>query len=204
MTTQIDLNHYRKDARGNLIPIENIKDIDLARDELVHELIAKIMPLQEALKNTKLDAMADVNAFVDMSVEQYGVKRSRKGNINLTSFDGKYRVQMACQDVLHFDERLQAAKTLIDECLEEFSEGSRPELKTIVQAAFDVNKEGKISVQKVLGLRRLKIEHEKWLMAMQALNDSLNVQTSREYIRFYRRREDTGEYELINLDMAKV
>ncbi|WP_155238775.1 DUF3164 family protein, partial [Kingella kingae] len=35
---EIDLSQYRQDARGNLIPIENIKEIDLDRDELVEEI----------------------------------------------------------------------------------------------------------------------------------------------------------------------
>ena len=148
--------------------------------------------------------MTDVHAFIDLSVEQYGVERSVKGNATLYSFDGKYQIKIAMQDKLHFDERIYAAEALIDECLNEWSENSRSELKLIVQAAFDVDKEGKINTVKVLALRRHDIQDEKWQRAMQAISDSLHIQTTREYVRFYERDDETGEYILINLDFAKL
>ena len=137
-----DLSRYREDARGNLIPLDNIKPIDLARDELVREIFAAVQPAARELAQAKRHAIDDVRAFVDLSAEKYGVKPSKRGNVTLTSFDGSLKVLVAVQDVLVFDERLQAAKALIDECLTEWTQDSRQELKTIVQAAFDVDKEG--------------------------------------------------------------
>ena len=200
----IDLTQYRQDARGNLIPIDNIKPIDLARDNFIREAFAKILPLREQMAELKAQQMADANAFIDLSVEQYGAKRSVKGNIKLTSFDGKLRIAIAQADVLHFDERLQAAKALIDECLNEWTQDSRAELKTFVLQAFDVSKEGKINVRKVLELRKLEIDDPKWQRAMQAIADSLHTQATREYIRYYQRNEETGEYEHLALDFARV
>lgn len=199
----IDLTQFRQDARGNLIPITNIKEMDLARDELVQEIVGKLSPLFQEVKNAKANAIADVRAFVDLSAEKYDVKPSKKGNVTLYSFDGKWRVTVAMSDVLVFDERLQAAKALIDECLNEWTENSRDELKIIVQQAFDVNKEGKISVAKVLGLRKLEIQDEKWQRAMQALTDSVHTQSTREYIRLHQRRDETGEYVLMTADLEK-
>ena len=167
-----DLSRYREDARGNLIPLDNIKPIDLARDELVREIFAAVQPAARELAQAKRHAIDDVRAFVDLSAEKYGVKPSKRGNVTLTSFDGSLKVLVAVQDVLVFDERLQAAKALIDECLAEWTQDSRQELKTIVQAAFDMDKEGRISVGKVLGLRRLQIDDEKWQRAMAAARKS--------------------------------
>ena len=200
----IDLSQYRQDARGNLVSVDNIKPIDLARDDFIREAFAKVLPLREQMKELKAQQMADANAFVDLSVEQYGAKRSVKGNITLTSFDGKLGIAIAQADVLHFDERLQAAKALIDECLNEWTQDSRAELKTFVLQAFDVSQEGKINVRKVLDLRKLDIADEKWQRAMKAIADSLHTQATREYIRYYQRNEETGEYEHVSLDFARV
>ena len=199
-----DLSRYREDAKGNLIPLDNIKPIDLARDELVREIFAAVQPAARELAQAKRHAIDDVRAFVDLSAEKYGVKPSKRGNVTLTSFDGSLRVLVAVQDVLVFDERLQAAKALIDECLAEWTQDSRQELKTIVQAAFDMDKEGRISVGKVLGLRRLQIDDDKWQRAMAAVTDSLNTHTTREYVRLYRRDDASGEYVLIDSDFARV
>nr|DAX46189.1 MAG TPA: Protein of unknown function (DUF3164) [Caudoviricetes sp.] len=196
----INLSQYKTDAKGNLIPLVNIKEIDLARDDLVREIFAAVQPAMDALDNAKQRAIADVRAFVELSAEKYGVKPSKKGNITLTSFDGKLRVNVAMKDVMMFDERLQAAKALIDECLNEWTQDSRSELRVIVQQAFDVDKDGHISTAKVLSLRSLKIEDAKWQCAMQALSDSLHTLATREYVRLYRRDERTGEWALLGAE----
>ena len=196
----IDLSQYKTDAKGNLIPLENIKELDLARDDLVHEIFAAVQPAVDALDSAKQRAIADVRAFVELSAEKYGVKPSKKGNITITSFDGKLRVNVAMKDVMMFDERLAAAKALIDECLTEWTQDSRSELRVIVQQAFDVDKDGHISTAKVLSLRSLKIEDAKWQRAMQALSDSLHTLATREYVRLYQRDEHTGEWALLSAD----
>ena len=200
----IDKTQYREDAKGNLVPLANIREIDLLRDELVTEIASKACAVQDNLIEFKRRAMDDIAAFVQLSADRYDVKvGGKKGNISLHSFDGRYCVKLAMQDTLVFDEGLVAAKALIDECINEWTEGSRTELKTLINAAFQVDKEGNISTARVLGLRRLQIGDEKWLRAMDALSDSLQVHISKPFVRVYR-RDDAGEYQLMNLDIAKV
>lgn len=200
----VDMKEYKQDAKGNLVPLANIREIDLLRDELVLEIAAKARAVQDDLITFKREAMDDIAAFVQLSADRYDVSvGGKKGNISLHSFDGAYRVNLAMQDTLVFDEGLLAAKALIDECINEWTEGSRTELKTLINAAFQVDKEGNISTARVLGLRRLQITDEKWKRAMDALSDSLQVHISKPFVRVYRRGED-GEYQLMNLDVAKV
>ena len=199
-----DLSQYRQDAKGNLVPLANIKEIDLLRDELVMEIVGKAQTVQQQMAAFKADSMADIAAFVQLSADRYDVALGgKKGNVTLHSFDGSYRVNLSMQDTLVFDEGLLAAKALIDECINEWTEGSRSELKTLINAAFQVDKEGNISTARVLGLRRLKIKDEKWQRAMEALSDSLQVHTSKQFVRVYK-RDDAGEYQLVSLDIAKV
>ena len=199
-----DLTQYRQDAKGNLVPLANIKEIDLLRDELVMEIVGKAQTVQQQMAAFKADSMADIAAFVQLSADRYDVAvGGKKGNVTLHSFDGAYRVNLSMQDTLVFDEGLLAAKALIDECINEWTEGSRSELKTLINAAFQVDKEGNISTARVLGLRRLEIKDEKWQRAMEALSDSLQVHTSKQFVRVYK-RDDAGEYQLVSLDIAKV
>ena len=148
--------------------------------------------------------MDDIAAFVQLSADRYQVQLGgRKGNVTLHSFDGSLRVTLAMQDTLAFDEGLAAAKALIDECINEWTADSRTELKTLINTAFQVGQDGKISTSRVLGLRRLNIDDEKWHRAMDALSDSLQVQMSKAYVRVHK-RDSRGEYQLLNLDIAKV
>lgn len=195
---------YRADPSGRLVPEAMIKPIDRTRDELVQELVRQAITMHDALAQFKARVFADINAFVDLSVEQYGVKfGGKKGNITLYTFDGRYRVQVAIAEHMVFDERLQAAKHLIDECIIDWSADSRDEIKVLVQSAFDTDKEGKINTGRVLGLRRLDIKDEKWQRAMQAIGESLQVVGSKEYVRFHERVGE-NQYKPISLDVAAV
>ena len=196
---------YWRDGEGRLIPENMVKPIDRARDDLVRELVGKAKAVSAVLADFKAKAFGDIGAFVEMSGEQYGVKLGGvKGNVTLLSFDGRFKIVRQIQEHLVFDERLQAAKQLIDECIQTWTEGSSDEIKALINDAFQVNKEGKINTARVLGLKRLNISDEKWLRAMQAIADSVQVAGSKPYIRIYERVGDTDQYQPISLDVAAV
>ncbi len=206
MTTENTIPEgYRQDAKGCLVPESMIKPIDRTRDELVRELARQARIVSDGLREFKTRVFADINAFVDLSAEQYDVKLGgKKGNLTLFSFDGAFKVQIAIAEHMVFDERLQAAKHLIDECIIAWSQGSRDEIKVLVQAAFQTDKEGKINTGRVLALRRLDIRDEKWQNAMLAIGESLQVVGSKEYVRFYERIGNSDQYRPISLDVAAV
>lgn len=196
---------YWQDVEGRLIPENMVKPIDRARDDIVRELITKAKAVSATLAEFKAKAFGDVNAFVAMSAEQYGVTLGgKKGNVTLMTFDGRFKIVRQIQESVIFDERLQAAKQLIDECIQTWSAGSRDEIKALINDAFQVNKEGKINTSRVLGLKRLNINDEKWLRAMQAIADSVQVAGSKPYVRLYERISDSDEYKPVSLDIAAV
>jgi hypothetical protein len=154
----------------------------------------------------KADVFGDIEAFIDLSMEQYGAKKAggKKGNVTLYSFDGKYKLQRANQDFITFDERLQAAKSLIDECLQEWSKDSHPGLVMMVNDAFRTDAQGELRTARVLALRRHDIQDERWKRAMDAIGDALQVCGSKTYIRVYERIGMTEEYRQIPLDISSV
>ena len=195
---------YMEDAQGRLVPLGQVKEIDKSRHELVMELVARILDQRKAMRDLKGRIMGDVEAFVQMSAEQYGAHLGgKKGNITLMSYDGKYKLVRQIGEHTTFDERLQAAKDLIDECIKDWTEGSRGEIQVLINDAFQVDKEGKISTGRILGLRRLKIDDPRWQKAMEAISDSLQVLGTKAYVRLYERQDD-GSYKALPLDMAQV
>jgi hypothetical protein len=196
---------HRRDHKGRLVPEAQIKAIDLARDELVIEIVQKAREQSARLAELKRLVFDDIAAFVELSAEQYGVRLGgTKGNVSLMSFDGQYKVLRAIAETITFDERLKAAKALIDQCLNEWSEDAAPELKVIVQDAFRVDQEGNIRVQQVLALRRLNIEDKRWQRAMSAISDAIQITGSRSYLRVYERVGETNYYRQIPLDLSSV
>lgn len=196
---------YWADANGNLIPESKVKQIDQIRNQAVYDLCRAAEAQSRALGEFKLTAMAEVSSFVALSLDQYGVKLGRdKGNVTLTSYDGKYKITRQMQDKIVFGEQLMAAKALIDECVHEWAEGANDNLKVMVNHAFQTDKEGKINVGRVLDLRRMDIKDAKWQTAMQAIADSMQTTSTKPYIRFYKRNELTQEYVAISLDVAAI
>ncbi len=196
---------FMTNAQGHLVPKALVKPIDMTRDELVAELFQLAREQEQRLRTFKQRAFEDITAFVELSAEKYGVNLGgKKGNVTLRSYDGKHEVRLAQAENLKFDERLQAAKAIIDELLTEWSAGSRPEIQAIIQRAFDTDKEGNLNTGRVLSLRSLDIKDKRWQQAMAAIGDSVQPVGTKSYVRFYERIEGTDEYQAVSLDIAKV
>lgn len=195
---------FRQDAQGRLVPESTIKPLDLIRDELVRNLAEGAKPLQQQLLEYRERAFSEINALVELAAKEYRAQiGGTKGNVTLLSFDGRYKIIRAISESIAFDERLQAAKALIDECLRDWTTGARPEVALLVQDAFKVDQAGNIRTGSVLGLRKIEIADERWLRAMQAIGEAVQVVGSKTYIRIYE-RDAKGEYQPISLDIAAV
>ncbi len=194
---------YWQDGQGNMIPDSKVKQIDKLRDELVRNLTARAKAQSEALTEFKRAVMAEVDAFMALSQAEYGITLGReKGNVTLSSYNMSFKIVRAMQAKIAFGEQLVAAKTLIDECVHEWAKDANDNIKAMVNHAFQTDREGKINTDRVLGLRSLDIQDEKWQRAMQAIADSIKTVGTKPYIRFYERNPKTLDYVAITLDVA--
>lgn len=195
---------YMMNAEGALMPLDKVKPAHKLEDETVRRIIAEAKAVSAQLAKFKDVAMGDAQAFRAMVAEQYGAKKGgAKGNMTMRSYDGALSIQVQVSETIDFGAELQAAKELIDDCVEEWAKGSNDNLHTLINHAFQVNKEGNIDTGRVLGLRRLDITDANWLSAMNAISDAVRVTGSRTYIRFYE-TDEKGERKAIPLDLASV
>lgn len=198
---------FWEDSKGRYVPESSVPELAKLRDQTVRGIVQSGTQLHLMLKAWKLNAFEDIAAFIETSAEQYDhtMRGSQgKGNVTLRTFDGRYKVERKYQDNIHFDERLLVAKALIDECINTWSAGSQDEIRVLVNDAFQVDQQGKVSVTRVLGLRRHPFKHPKWLQAMQAIADAVQVVGSRSYVNIYERVGDSDHYRLIPLNLAAL
>lgn len=198
---------YMEAADGSLVPKSKVSELDLARDKLVRELADAATKVSGEIADFKRLAMTAIQTFIEQSAALEGVQMrgaAGKGNVTLTSFDGRWKVQRAVAERVAFDERLLAAKSAIDECVVRWGKGSNDNIKALVAHAFKVDKTGNVSVSAILKLRQVEITDEKWQAAMKLVTDSMHAISSKAYVRFYRRDDATGEYVAIPLDAASV
>jgi hypothetical protein len=195
---------YMTDSQGRQVPAELVSEIDKLRDQTVRKIAGEAIEMKDVLAAFRRRIRDDIYTFVELSASRYGKPwGGKKGNITLTSFDGKYRLIVAMSDQIAFDERLQVARDIIGDCLGKWSDGARPELRMLVNDAFQVDKAGKINAARVLGLRRLEINDPDWQQAMKAITESIQVSGSKQYLRFYE-RDESGEYRQVPLDVAAL
>ncbi|NPD67282.1 DUF3164 family protein [Lichenicola cladoniae] len=196
---------YARDAQGRLVPLSKVRPEDQLEDALVRGLISGADELREFMGGFRDKAYAEIKSLIDLLAEKYDTKLGgQKGNLQLTSFDGTLRVQVAIGDTLAFGPQLQVAKALIDECLVEWTEGGNDNVRALINDAFDVREKGKLPVDRILSLRRLDIGDERWKRAMDAISEAIRVESSKSYIRFYRRESPDAPWTALSLDIAKL
>jgi len=196
---------YLTNQQGHLVPFNLVPELDKDREELINDIFAEAIEIRDQMLTFKQSAMGDVHAFVELAAEKYNAKLGgKKGNISLLNFDGTRKIQIQVADHLHFDERLLAAKALVDECIHEWTADSNDNIKALIEHAFQTDKEGNLNTGRVLGLMRLAITDEKWIQAMAALKDSMQIISSTSYIRLYQRESANAKFQAISLDMATV
>ena len=201
-----DMPGYKENALGYMVPISKVKQIDIDRDELVDAIFTDARQVRQAMSTFKNRTMDDIHAFVQLAAEEYGKNLGgKKGNTSLLSFDGKRKVQIQMSETIYFDERIKVAKALIDDCVTDWvAEGINDNLKLFIDDHFRTNSNGELRTAEVLKCFRYDITDAKWLKAMQALRDSIQVLGATSYIRFYQRRNANEKFQQVSLDLASM
>jgi hypothetical protein len=195
---------YLPDAQGRLVPIAQVRESDLLRDQVAGDLAIEAALLQVLLRSFKRRALADLADLVSTAAQRFGVQiGGGKGNLSVTTYDGAWKVQRVYRNVLTFSEEIHAAKALIDECITRWSEGADANIRVLVDRAFRTDKSGDLRTGPVLELLRVEIDDPEWKRAMRALTESIHVSGSAVYVRVFRRL-DSGTYVPVPLDLAAV
>lgn len=203
--TIINGKAYMADAKGALVPRELVKAQHVLEDETVRKIIFFARSLSEQIARFRGHTMTDLGEFDALLEQEYGGKRGGpKGNRTYQSFDGCLKVTVQVADFIDFGPELQIAKGLIDECLNEWSADSRPEIQALVTRAFNTDKQGQVNRADVFMLLRLDIEDERWRRAQEAIRDAMRVTGSKEYVRFHERANPNDPWRPITVDLAKA
>ncbi|WP_149589801.1 DUF3164 family protein [Tabrizicola flagellatus] len=196
---------HMRDAKGFLVPLAMVRPQDQLQDELVRKIMGYAIALSEQVARFKAHTFDDIGGFEALLAQEYGATvGGQKGNKTLMSFDGLFRVQVQVADNIVFGPELQVAKSLVDECLNEWAEGARDEIRAIVTRAFNTDREGQINRSEIFMLLRLEIDDPRWQRAMQAIRDAMRVVGSKTYVRCYRRDRFDAPWQAVSIDLAKV
>lgn len=196
---------YLSDPKGSLVPVQLVKPQHLLEDEVVRKIIGYALSLSDQVARFKGHTFEDLSEFEALLDQEYGTtKGGAKGNKTFMSHDGLYKVQIAVADHVEFGPELQIAKSLVDECLNEWSAEAREELRAVVTRAFNTDKAGQINRSEIFSLLRLEIADDRWKRAMKAIRDAMRVVGSKTYVRCYHRPTQDAGWQAITIDLAKA
>ncbi len=205
MTTEQTPTGYLRNAQGHLVPESQVREQDKLRDEAVIRLVTRGQQINQSLIEYKRQALTEISDLIQIAADKYDVTiGGRKGNVSLSSYDGKYKIQRHVADRIQFGEELEAAKVLINQCIDRWSEGASDNIRVLVDRAFRTDTKGQIKTAAVLELLRLEIDDAEWMSAMEAIKDSIQTTGTAVYIRLYERVGESDQYRPIPLDLAAV
>lgn len=203
--TQAVPDGYMRNTLGHLVPKDQVREQDLLRDEVVRKIVTRAVAINAQLKAFKAATLRDIADLITIAGERYDVELGgKKGNITLTTYDGRYKVQRSVADRIIFTEEIEAGRALITKCIDRWSEGANANIRALVDRAFRTDKQGQIKTAAVLDLLRLEIDDAEWQNAMQAIKDSIQATGATTYVRVYERVGDSDAYKPIVLDLAGV
>ncbi|MFC1481699.1 DUF3164 family protein [Candidatus Neomarinimicrobiota bacterium] len=197
-----DGNGNWQDGKGEFVPPRYIDRQVKERDRVVRRAYGRGLRLQGQLIKAKRDVVRLVDDYLEELAGHYSDEW--KGNAELVTFDGRLKLEVKVSEGLEFDERLQLAKQKIDDCLRRWSGGAREEIKALIGRAFQVDTKGRINVRSILTLRQFRFDDQVWQEAMDMIADSLRVKLTRRYINIYEHNEQTGRYELLQLNWSSA
>ena len=205
--TIINAHPHKLEAKGGWTPAEVVKPADKLTDQTIRKVIGFALDLSSQVERFKAHTMSDLGALDGILEQTYGLVKAGnlgKGNRTYMTFDGLMKVTVQVADFIDFGPELQIAKQLIDECLNEWSAASGPELRAIVTSAFNTDKEGQINRSEIFMLLRHEIEDPRWKQAMTAIRDAMRVVGSKEYVRFATRPRHDAAWSAVTIDLAKA
>lgn len=201
----IEGHTYMGDGKGGWQPLETIKAQHLLEDETVRKIVSFAIPLSEQVARFKAHAFEDIGDFEAVLDQEYGAKKGgKRGNKTLSTVDGLYRVEVRVSDRIDFGPELQVAKTLFDECLNEWSAEARAELRGLVTDAFNTDKQGTINRALVFTLLRRESDDPRWKRGQDAIRDAMRVIGSTVYIRCAQRDRPDAPWEYIEISLARA
>lgn len=204
---RIDVNGktYMADAKGNLTPIELVKPQHQLEDETVRKVMGFALALSDQVRRFKAHTYEDLGAFDELLAQEYDLKKGGpKGNRTYQSFDGLMKIEVRVNDLIDFGPELQTAKALLDECLKEWSEDARAEVRALITNTFNTEKEGQVNRALLFTLLRMEVQEPRWNRAMEAIQQAIRVVGSRTYYRIQMRDSFDAPWQTVSIDLAKA
>lgn len=176
-----------------------------AKNQLVNELVHNAQGLNEILREFKEKSFERLKEHYERMKEFGDVRSNNKGNFQLKSDDGEFKVEFSNQVIKEFDERAEMAAEHLNEFLASHVK-KRSEADYNMIKGFIEKKNDKFDVSLVGRLFQMEDNYDNpsWKKAIELFKASYVEVDSAQYIRFFQRNAQNDQFETVNLNFASV
>ncbi len=171
------------------------------RHYLVEDVFKRAAKINMQLKHFQEMANLKLKIHLDKLAERKGAKW--QGNIVLINFSETKKIEIAIAKRLVCDERLNLAKSKIDDFIKSKLVGSDGSIIAIVDKAFKLDKRQQVDTKRILELRSIKIDDPVWIEAMDLISESVHVLSAKQYTRFYH-KDAKGKWQHVSLQFSAL
>jgi hypothetical protein len=199
---------FRKKAmytgpKGEQVPGKFMKDKHMARQYVCDKFIPRAQRIARDLLALRNDIIETTRAYKQWDAATYNVKIGQAGNVSITSFDAKMRVELRSHpDVIYSDQSIEVAKELMGQVIDDGTNGVTQVLKDLFLEAFTPKKKG-LSLVSITTLTSYDIPDERWQRAVKALEEGREV-INRSFYVDLAVKNDQNQWESIPLDISKA
>lgn len=191
------------DAKGDEVPAKYVTAYDKERDTIARRIHARFVKARDLLETCYCAGMRDVEELERLASREQKALGGAKGNLQFQSFDGLIQVSRMARYEIRFDERLQAARDLIFQLIDEKAQGIDADMAELIRGIFAPSADGMLSQSRVLGLFRYRIKADAWLRAMDLIRESIATKRGKTLLACSEKSVQGGEFTPILLDLAK-
>lgn len=190
------------DAKGRIIPSEHVSD-EVKYQEFVLDRIRKEA---ERINKTISEGKAIIEElnkqFLSMKAKQAGYDEW-EGAVTLISFDGKFKMETKCSELITFGPDAQSGHRKIKEALETELQNVKYDVKEAILSLIEPSTSGVIPKVNLTKVKKWKLDSDLFREGIALFDSAANVTETKVYRKFYIREED-GSWTPLNVAYTQL
>jgi len=190
------------DQSGDSVSRKYLSDYDIERQLELQSVVKDWLAERDRLEALAAKTFASAKYLEDLR----GTGMAERGNMQITSFDGLTKIEIAASWRIVLDDRAIEAKHMminyVNLGLGDVRDADHQQaVRAIINDTFTPTASGCLRNAMIIRLLNYKISAPEWLKACAMLRDSMQTTKGKAYLRVWTRSSLNADWQMIRLDL---